>query len=135
LLSLLATSWSFVSLIGLDRFRPLIRPSAIYEIEFSGGTKHTFDTSKAHEGLVHDVSEAWRADAAALIKAGQRDKADEITTNLAKKSDEVVSTLTARNETRRENAFRALAIAVLPPVCLLAIGVLIGWVAVGFSRS
>ena len=123
-----------VSLMGLDKFRPLIRPSGVYEIEFSGGTRRSFDTSKDHEGLVQDVSDAWRADAAAFIKTGQREKADEIIANLAKKSDELASTLTARHETRREDALRALAIAVLPPICLLAIGVLIGWVAVGFSR-
>jgi hypothetical protein len=100
-----------VSFMGLDKFRPLVRPSAIYDVEFSGGTVRSFDTSKAREGLVEDVSQAWRADAAALIKAGKRPDADEIIANLAKKSDELVSTLTTRNEKRGEDAFWALAIA------------------------
>jgi hypothetical protein len=112
-----------MSVMGLDAFRPLIKPSPIYELEFSGGTVRSIDTSKTRDSLVQDVSQAWRAAAAALVKAGKHAEADEIITNLAKKSDEVISTLAANNKSRGEDASKVLAIAVLPPA-LLAIVVL-----------
>jgi hypothetical protein len=49
-----------------------------------------FDASKAREELLHDASQAWRAEAAALNKAEKRAEADEIIANLEEKSDEVV---------------------------------------------
>jgi hypothetical protein len=121
--------------IGLDSFRPLARPSPVYDIEFSGGTVYSFDTSKSHEELRRDVSAAWRADAAALVKAGKRADAQTILVNLEKNSDDIMRTMRSGNETRRDQAYRAVAITVGPPAFLLALGCLVGWIASGFRRA
>jgi hypothetical protein len=124
-----------VSVLGLDKFRPLVRPSATYEIEFSGGTVRSFDTSNSRAELLQEASSAYKADAAVFSSKGKPVDADEIVNNVKKHSEALVMDLRARNDIRKSDAYTALAAAIVPPLCLLGIGVVIGWVAVGFRRS
>ncbi len=84
----LVLSASYVVLLvwaeGLDAFTPLLRPLPIYEIEFAGGTRRSFDMSKPHAELLQDAALAWKADASALKALGKSTAADEIIANLGR---------------------------------------------------
>jgi hypothetical protein len=118
----LAAVW----IIGLDTLRPLIKPHARYEVELKGGTVRTFDTTKPREELIWEMSSAFRDDAIALAMKGRRNEA---VADALESSDKLLTELYGQDQTRTVRAYQSLGIVLGPPVALLALGAIIGWIA------
>lgn len=88
-------------------FRPLWKPSPIFEIAFEDGATVSFDTSKPLSLLRTEVSAAWLSHADNLISKEKRSGAED----------------------------EALLATVVPPLGLLCLGLIIAWVLSGFRHS
>ena len=121
--------------LGADVFTPISGLYAVFTVELAAGTVHAFDTTKSADALRADVTAAWRADAATFARNGNSTEAARQLVKLTTNTDNVLRTLADQNTSRQEKARNSLLLLSGPPLALLLIGAVFGWIAKGFVRS
>jgi hypothetical protein len=123
----------FVAL-GKDHFKGLWQPHASIEVEYKGEIKDVLDSSRPPDELRRRIVDLVKRGAAKLqstdpVEAKKQIDAANTTT------DELLKVMTDENARRSDQLQTGLAVLLIPPIALLLIGTVLGWVISGFRSE